>query len=345
MTTYRDSGVDREAGEAWLQELDGELESQRRPEILSSVGGYGAEFKTPAHIREPIWVASTDGVGTKLMLAEEVAKNSETNGDQVYFGIGIDLVAMSVNDIFACRAEPVAFLDYLATGKIQKNRQQIFLKGVMEGCRQARCSLVGGETAEMPGFYAEGRMDVAGFAVGVRDARQKVESIQAGDWVLGLESSGFHSNGYSLIRKILEKNPSLKNEKLEGLSCLEFLLRPTRIYGNEIIPQLSHPQYKAGAHLTGGGVIENLPRVLPRGVAASLNRNAFPLSPWMQKFFEASGLEWREAFSTWNMGMGWAAVVSPGLGAELLKSEWLKLGEIQNLDSPNHEPLVVWNEG
>jgi len=331
MNDYLSSGVDREAAEVWLDEMGQEIKRNFRPEILSAIGGYGAEFVAPAKMKKPIWVATTDGVGTKLMLAELA-------GEKSFFGIGIDLVAMSVNDLLACRAEPLIFLDYLATGKIQKSRQQIFLRGVIEGCKQAGCSLVGGETAEMPGFYSSERMDVAGFSVGVKEVAQSVEPIQAGDEIWGLASSGFHSNGYSLLRKIVADKKLSWEEDLQGVKLLDFLLEPTRIYSKDVIGLFENPQFKALAHLTGGGVVENLPRIFPESLSAEISKATFPKSPWMQKFSEWSGMSEREAFSTWNMGIGMAAIVSPQVGASLAAQKWIKLGVMKPRAS---EPVVL----
>ncbi len=235
---------------------------------------------------------------------------------------------MSVNDLLACRAEPLIFLDYLATGKIQKSRQQIFLRGVIEGCKQAGCSLVGGETAEMPGFYSSERMDVAGFSVGVKEGALAVEPVKEGDEIWGLPSSGFHSNGYSLVRKIIADKKLSWEENLEGVKLLDFLLQPTKIYSQEVLGFFENSQFKAVAHLTGGGIVENLPRVFPESLTAEVSRAAFPKLPWMQKFAEWSGMTEREAFSTWNMGIGLCAIVSPQLSSQMASQNWLKLGRM-----------------
>jgi len=319
MNDYSSSGVDREAAEVWLDEMGSEIKKSFRPEILSAIGGYGAEFVAPSKMKKPVWVATTDGVGTKLMLAELA-------GEESFFGIGIDLVAMSVNDLLACRAEPLIFLDYLATGKIQKHRQQIFLRGVLEGCKQAGCSLVGGETAEMPGFYSSERMDVAGFSVGVKEGAQQVDLILEGDEIWGLASSGFHSNGYSLIRKIVTDQKLSWDQEIAGTKLIDFLLAPTRIYSSEVLPWFENPQFKALAHLTGGGVVENLPRVFPENLSARVSKDAFPKLVWMQKFADWSGMNERETFSTWNMGIGLCAIVNPKLGGNLASKNWIKLG-------------------
>ncbi len=240
---------------------------------------------------------------------------------------------MSSNDILACRAEPIIFLDYLATGKIHKDRQKIFLRGVLEGCRQAGCSLVGGETAEMPGFYAAGRMDVAGFCVGVKDAKALVHPVQAGDEIWGLPSNGFHSNGYSLIRKIISDRRLDLNDREEGEKLLEYMLRPTRIYSKEVVPLFSNPDFKACAHITGGGVVENLPRIFSNEFVARLEKKKFFSSGWMKKFVEWSGMSEREAFSTWNMGIGFCAIVGHSLWSRLEAQGWIRLGQIEQRKS------------
>jgi phosphoribosylformylglycinamidine cyclo-ligase len=338
MTDYKSAGVDRAAGEEWLLEMGAELEAQKSSEVLSRVGGYGAEFRKPADIEDPIWVASTDGVGTKLILAEEVAHQRQT--DDPFFGIGIDLVSMSANDVLACRARPLVFLDYLATGKIHKERQKTFLRGVIEGCRQAQCSLVGGETAEMPGFYPAGRMDVAGFCVGVRDGRQRVDPMQVGDELWALSSSGFHSNGYSLIRKLVSENHLSGEDREDGVRLHDFLLRPTRIYSAEILPLLREPEFKAVAHITGGGVVENLPRVFSEDLQALLDQKAFRTPRWMLRLVELAKMNQQEAYSTWNMGVGMVAVVTPSLGLRLEAQGWMRVGHLQKRKAV--DPQVVW---
>lgn len=333
-TDYRSAGVDRDAGEAWLDELGSEIKRGFRKEVLSPIGGFGAIFESPKNYREPVWVASTDGVGTKLILAEEA-------GDESFFGIGIDCVAMCVNDLLACGAEPVVFLDYLATGKLNKNRNQHFLRGVLKGCELAGCSLVGGETAEMPGFYESHRMDVAGFSIGVMEKSQLSRAkAQVGDRVWGFVSNGFHSNGYSLIRKIFKEHADFLKTKKSREEWLRYLLQPTEIYVKKVLPLLRSPGARMGSHITGGGLVENLPREVADGLVLSLRRSAIPSSEPMKIFLEKCSLTETELYSTFNMGIGFCVIGDPSLEREAMAVGAIYLGDVVAGQGPARVEIV-----
>jgi len=334
MTDYKASGVDRAAAQNWVEDLGAELRSSFREEILSKVGGFGASFVSPKHYQKPVWVATTDGVGTKLLLAEEA-------GDSAFFGIGIDLVAMCVNDLLACRAEPLVFLDYLATDKLRSSRTTPLLRGVVEACRQSKCSLIGGETAEMPGFYPNNRLDVAGFAIGVieREKIWKKEAVGKGDVILGMASSGFHSNGYSLIRKVMQQESWSLDTQVEGQCLGDFLLTPTKLYIQDLYQLLLHPVVKAGVHITGGGLVENLPRVFDsEKCRAKVNSQGWKIPSLMQSFCERAKIQRQEAFSTWNMGVGFCFIVESKEAEQILNERSpaiFRLGEIRARDHSN----------
>jgi len=314
MLDYRDSGVDREGAQTWIESLKAQVESTKRQEVMSSLGGFAAGFQAPANMNDPVWFATTDGVGTKLLLVEQA-------GVEAYFGAGIDLVAMSVNDLLACRAEPLVFLDYLACGKLDAQRDTALLKGVIEGCRQAGCALIGGETAEMPGFYVGKRLDVAGFAVGVAERAKlwQKQSVGEGDVLLGVSSNGFHSNGYSLVRKIMEKQAWDLSTEIEGEPLAQSLLKPTRIYIRELLPILLEGGVNAGVHITGGGLVENLPRVFDEAIfQAEISLGSWAPPEIMTTFAREARVEEREAYSTWNMGVGFVVVAEKSKARELV---------------------------
>lgn len=284
MVTYKDAGVDIDAGNRVVENLR---------QICPDIGGFSGLFP----FGEQYLVASTDGVGTKLALAQQLNQHKT---------IGIDLVAMCVNDILTSGAKPLFFLDYIATGKINTETMHEILTGVIEGCRQAGCPLLGGETAEMPGFYSGEKYDVAGFTVGVVDKKRVVDgsTITEGDQVIALPSSGFHSNGYSLVRKVIaDCNIEITSELASDL------LQPTRIYVDEIHNLLEHFDLKGMAHITGGGITENIPRCLPEGLGVLLNHWEAPrLFQWLQ---QEGGISQEEMYRTFNMGVGFVVVVSP----------------------------------
>jgi phosphoribosylformylglycinamidine cyclo-ligase len=306
--TYRDAGVDIDAGDALVERIKPFAKRTMRPEVLAGIGGFGALVEIGKRFREPVLVAGTDGVGTKLKLAIELARHGT---------VGIDLVAMSVNDILVQGAEPLFFLDYYACGKLDVDVATDVVRGIAAGCEQAGCALIGGETAEMPGMYPEGEYDLAGFAVGVVEKSAIVtgRSIVPGDVVLGLASSGPHSNGYSLVRRILARSrPDLAApyDPRAGETTLgDALMAPTRIYVKPLLALLRDLPVKGMAHITGGGLVENVPRVLPEGVAARLDAAKWPRPPvfdWLQREGNVASEEMHRVF---NCGIGMVVVVAP----------------------------------
>lgn len=319
---YKSSGVDRAEGDRFVSNLEPVIRSTFRKEVESDVGDFGAFFRAPSHLKDPLWVATTDGVGTKLLIAEEL---------KVHRGIGQDVVGMCVNDLLCCRAEPIVFLDYLATGKIEAGAMVELVEGIAAACKESNCSLVGGETAEMPGYYPAGRYDVAGFSIGVLERHQRFDpkKVVPGDLIFGFTSSGFHSNGYSLVRKVVEKQKWKWSQNLEGQILGEALLKPTELYVKRILELFSKTDVKAAAHITGGGLIENLPRgVDEKSVSLLLQKSRIPTPPLMKKFAEAAELDEREAFSTWNMGVGFC-VIAPSSSTEIIqKAGGLQIGTV-----------------
>ena len=310
--TYRDAGVDIDAGEALVQAIKPLARSTARPGADAKLGGFGAFFDPKAAgYRDPLLVSTTDGVGTKLKVA--IAANKHDT-------VGIDLVAMSVNDLVVQGAEPLFFLDYFASGKLELGVAEAVIRGIAEGCRQAGCALVGGETAEMPGMYAPGDYDLAGFAVGAveRDQALTGAGVQAGDTVLGIASSGVHSNGFSLVRRIVA-DTNLGYDApapfAQGQTLGQALLAPTRIYVKPLLQALRAPGYAAGgvkavAHITGGGILENLPRVLPDGLMAEIEAASWPLPPVFQWLRRMGNVADQEMLRTFNCGIGMILVVA-----------------------------------
>ena len=295
--SYRDAGVDIDAGNALVERIKPLAASTRRAEVLTGLGGFGGLFELPQErYKRPVLVSGTDGVGTKLKLAIELGHHDT---------VGIDLVAMCVNDILVTGAEPLFFLDYYATGSLDVDTATAVVSGIAEGCRQAGCALIGGETAEMPGMYSEGDYDLAGFAVGVveRDAMLKPERVAPGDRLLALASSGPHSNGYSLIRKVLSlgNDPS---EALDGMLIGQRLLAPTRIYVEALLGLIQEFDLHALAHITGGGLSENLPRVLPQGTRARIDLDSWELPAVFAWLAERGGIVEQEMLRTFNCGAG-----------------------------------------
>ncbi len=301
MTTYRQAGVDIEAGNEFVRRITPLVRGTFRPEVLTELGGFGGLFRfDPTRYKEPVLVSGTDGVGTKLKIAFLMGKHDT---------VGIDLVAMSVNDIAVSGAEPLFFLDYFATGKLSIDVAESVVRGIAEGCRQAGCALIGGETAEMPAFYADGEYDLAGFAVGVVD-RQKVidgRAIAPGDSVIGVASTGLHSNGFSLARKALFDEGGLTvashHDEL-GCTVGEVLLRPTRIYVKQILALAERFPIKGIAHITGGGITENLPRVFPKGCVARIYRSSWTVPPIFRLIQQTGQVEEDEMYRVFNMGIG-----------------------------------------
>ena len=301
--TYRAAGVDIDAGDALVEAIKPFAKRTMRPEVLAGIGGFGALARIPSNYREPVLVSGTDGVGTKLKLAFQLG---------IHDTVGVDLVAMSVNDILTQGAEPLFFLDYFACGKLDVPVATEVVKGIARGCELAGCALIGGETAEMPGMYAEGEYDLAGFAVGVVEKSGIIDGrdIAAGDAVLGLASSGAHSNGYSLVRRILERAKPDLNADFHGRPFGEVLLEPTRIYVKPVLALMKEMRVKGLAHITGGGIVENLPRVIPETLKAAISRSAWkvpPLFAWLQREGRVADDEMLRVF---NCGIGMALVVA-----------------------------------
>ncbi len=296
--TYRDAGVDIDAGDALVERIKPHAKRTLRPEVLGGLGGFGALVQIPLkNFAEPVLVSGTDGVGTKLRLAIELQRHAT---------VGIDLVAMCVNDVVVSGAEPLLFLDYYATGKLDVATAESVIAGIAEGCVRAGCALVGGETAEMPGMYHGADYDLAGFCVGIVDKPRIIDGslTKAGDVVIGLASSGAHSNGYSLIRRILALEALRLPATLDGVSVADRLMEPTRIYVKNLLALMKEIPVHGLAHITGGGLLDNIPRVVPDGLEVHLDRSAwqFPeLFAWLQS---ASRLDDQEMHRTFNCGIG-----------------------------------------
>ncbi|MCO6504528.1 MAG: phosphoribosylformylglycinamidine cyclo-ligase [Snodgrassella sp.] len=301
--SYRDAGVDINAGESLVEKIKPFAKRTMRPEVLGDLGGFGALVEISQKYRQPVLVSGTDGVGTKLKLAFEWDKHDT---------IGIDLVAMSVNDILVQGAEPLFFLDYFACGKLDVEQAAVVIKGIATGCEQSGCALIGGETAEMPDMYPEGEYDLAGFAVGVVEKEQIINGghIKAGDVVLGLASNGIHSNGYSLVRKIIERaQPDLNAQFTNGKTLKEAILAPTRLYVKPILATLQQFTIKGMAHITGGGISENVPRILPANTVAAIDAHSWPLPKLFQWLQQAGNIDTQEMYRTFNCGIGMVLIV------------------------------------
>ena len=313
---YRQAGVDVEAGRAFVDKIRGLVSSTTRPEVLGGLGGFSGCFELPAGYRQPVLVSGTDGVGTKLKLAHSLDRHDS---------VGIDLVAMCVNDVLTSGAEPLFFLDYLATGHLNPEQLAQVVAGVAEGCRQAGCALLGGETAEMPGFYQAGEYDLAGFCVGIVEKSQLLNGtqVQVGDVAIGLGSSGVHSNGFSLVRKIVsdrgwswDDRPAL----LTGQSLGEALLTPSRIYVQPILQaRQAGLEIHGMAHITGGGLPENLPRCLGQNQSVRVDPSFWPASPLFQWLATEGEVAPAEMFNTFNMGIGYVLLVPPNGAEEALR--------------------------
>ncbi len=304
--TYADAGVDINAGAEAVELMKEHVKKTFRPEVMTDLGGFGGLFAlNTGKYKEPVLVSGTDGVGTKLMIAFLMDKHDT---------VGIDAVAMCANDILVQGAEPLFFLDYLAVGKLIPQRVADVVKGIAEGCRQAGCALIGGETAEMPGFYGEDEYDIAGFVVGVVDRQRIIDGsrIVPGDAVIGLPSSGLHSNGYSLARKVLLEiggfDTGTYSDEL-GRTVGEEMLEPTRIYARQILPLVEKYDIRGMAHITGGGLTENIPRILPEGTKVVLNPKAWPEKPVFNLIQRTGRIETEEMCRTFNMGIGMTIIV------------------------------------
>jgi len=328
--SYRHAGVDIEAGEEAVRLIKADAESTYIPGVLGSIGGFAGMFQLPSGLQDPVLVTSTDGVGTKLLLAQETGRLDT---------VGIDLVAMSVNDVLTVGARPILFLDYVAVGRLLPAEMARIVAGVAEGCRQAGCALVGGEMAEMPGLYSPGEFDLAGFCVGLAERSKLIDgsTVQEGDVVLGLASSGFHSNGYSLVRKVLELNGLQPGDRFQDMTetIADSLLLPTRIYVRNVLRLMEEGvPVRAMAHITGGGVIGNLSRVIPDGLSARLHFTNWKIPPMFRGIQHLGDIGDEEMFATFNMGVGYVLIVperSLSRARQLLAQggeEVIELGEI-----------------
>ena len=305
-STYKDSGVDIDKANDFVERIKPLIKTTARKEVISGIGGFGGLFRFDySKFKSPILVSSTDGVGTKLKIAHLMDKHDT---------IGIDLVAMSVNDVVVQGAEPLFFLDYLATGKIEVEKSVKIVEGVVAGCKQAGCTLIGGETAEMPGFYKDGEYDLAGFCVGVVDSEKLIDgsTISVNDRIIGVASSGLHSNGFSLARKILLDDAKLQvTDRVSGLAKTigEELLEPTRIYVKPILNLLKNFNVKGLVHITGGGFYDNIPRIIPQSCRCIISGNSWEIPPVFQVMKEIGKVDEKEMFRVFNMGIGMMIVV------------------------------------
>ncbi|WP_347483952.1 phosphoribosylformylglycinamidine cyclo-ligase [Vandammella animalimorsus] len=302
--TYKDAGVDIDAGDALVDRIKPLARKTLREGVLGGIGGFGALFEVPKKYQEPVLVSGTDGVGTKLKLAFEW---------NMHDTVGIDLVAMSVNDVLVQGAEPLFFLDYFACGKLDVDTAAAVVGGIAKGCEESGCALIGGETAEMPGMYPEGEYDLAGFAVGVVEKSKILDGkqIAAGDVVLGLASSGVHSNGFSLVRKCIDRAGSQLPATLDGKPFREAVMAPTRLYVRSVLAALAQHPIKGLAHITGGGLLENIPRILPDGLGAQLQAGSWPKSELFAWLQTTAGIDDVEMNRTFNNGIGMVLVVAP----------------------------------
>ena len=339
---YRAAGVDVEAGRAFVNRIKAGVEATHRPEVVGGLGGFGGMIRLPSGIKRPLLVSGTDGVGTKLELAQE---------HQAHHNVGIDLVAMCVNDVITSGAEPLFFLDYMATGALSPDAMATVVEGIADGCRQSSCALLGGETAEMPGFYPPGRYDLAGFCVAVVDEDAVINgaSVKAGDRIVGVSSSGVHSNGFSLVRKVLEASGATADTRFgpDNTLLIDSLLRPTHLYGGLVKDLLGKgASIHAMAHITGGGIPENLPRCLPSGLIATVDAECWPrpeLFQWLQR---AGEIQERDLWHTFNLGIGYCLVLPETDVAGALQhceskgfQAWT-IGSISEADGSEHAPVI-----
>lgn len=335
--SYRDAGVDIDAGNALVERIKPLAARTRRPGLLGGLGGFGSLFEIPSGYREPVLVSGTDGVGTKLRLAMQLNRHDT---------IGIDLVAMCVNDIVVTGAEPLFFLDYYATGHLDVDTAEAVVSGIAEGCVQAGCALAGGETAEMPGMYAGEDYDLAGFCVGAVEKSRLIDGsrVQPGDALLGLASSGPHSNGYSLIRKVLEVSGADLDQPLDGVPLGEALLAPTRIYVRPLLALYAAQEIHALAHITGGGLPENLPRVMPENTRARIDASAWPRPAVFEWLQQQGGISDEEMLRTFNCGIG-MVVVLPEEGVDaaqtLLREQGIESFLIGRIEAGDGRPEVI----
>ncbi|WP_257266553.1 phosphoribosylformylglycinamidine cyclo-ligase [Endozoicomonas sp. ONNA2] len=336
--SYKDAGVDIDAGNTLVERIKQVARATSRPEVMGGLGGFGALCQLPAGYQEPVLVSGTDGVGTKLKLAMELGMHDH---------IGIDLVAMCVNDLLVCGAEPLFFLDYYATGKLNVNVAERVVTGIGKGCELSGCALIGGETAEMPGMYQGEDYDLAGFCVGVVEKSEIIDGskVCAGDLLIGLPSSGPHANGYSLIRKVLEVAGSDLNTTLAGKPLAEHLMAPTRIYVKSLLQLQKELPIHAMAHITGGGLPENLPRVIPGGCCAVINTKSWEIPAIFRFLQEKGNIAAFELYRTFNCGIGMVLCIPASHREQAIKrlaalgEQSVIIGQIESADSDS-EPVV-----
>jgi phosphoribosylformylglycinamidine cyclo-ligase len=338
--SYRDAGVDIDAGDALVEAIKPFAKRTLREGVMGGLGGFGAMFEISKKYKEPVLVSGTDGVGTKLKLAFELNRHDT---------VGIDLVAMSVNDILVQGAEPLFFLDYFACGKLDVAIATDVIKGIAQGCEQAGCALIGGETAEMPSMYPAGEYDLAGFAVGAVEKSKIIDGtkIAPGDVVLGLASSGVHSNGYSLVRKIIEvSKPDLEGD-FHGRKLSDVLMQPTRIYVKPLLALMDAMEVKGMVHITGGGLVENIPRVLQPGLVAELDSKSWTMPPLFQWLQQHGGVADAEMHRVFNCGIGMTVIVSQENAAAAIAQlqaageTVYTIGKIRARNGDEHQTIVV----
>lgn len=340
--SYKTAGVDIEAGDALVERIKPLAKKTLREGVMAGIGGFGALFEVPKRYREPVLVSGTDGVGTKLKLAFEWGMHDT---------VGIDLVAMSVNDVLVQGAEPLFFLDYFACGHLDVDTAATVIAGIAKGCEDSGCALIGGETAEMPGMYPDGEYDLAGFAVGAVEKSKILDgkSIQAGDIVLGLASNGVHSNGFSLVRKCLERAANALPSHLDGQPLKQALMAPTRLYVKPVLQALSQYPIKGLAHITGGGLLENIPRVLPQGTCVEIDGASWPKSELFTWLQNTAAIDDTEMNRTFNNGIGMVVIVDASQAAavqscfEALGETVYPIGRVVSTDSPPHAVLKTAN--
>jgi len=337
--SYRDAGVDIDAGNALVEKIKSSVASTKRPGVLGSLGGFGGLFELPLdRYQHPVLVSGTDGVGTKLKLAIQLGRHNT---------IGIDLVAMCVNDILVLGAEPLFFLDYYATGALDTNTAADVIEGIAEGCRQSGAALIGGETAEMPGMYQSGDYDLAGFCVGIVEKDRAIDGskVRPGDVLIALASSGPHSNGYSLIRKIIEVSDSDLSEDCDGVSLADALLAPTKIYVSALKDIINNVDVHALAHITGGGLLENIPRVLPQNTCAVINTNSWSMPAVFEWLQQNGNVEQTEMYRTFNCGVGMVVVAAeedaPTI-LQMLEDKGTTAWQCGRIDTSSGTPSVMF---
>lgn len=337
--SYKDAGVDIDAGDQLVERIKPLARQTLREGVMAGIGGFGALFEISQRYREPVLVSGTDGVGTKLKLAFEWDMHDH---------IGIDLVGMSVNDILVQGAEPLFFLDYFACGRLDVDTAERVIAGIAKGCSLSGCALIGGETAEMPGMYPAGEYDLAGFAVGVVEKSRILtgKDIKIGDVVIGLASNGVHSNGYSLVRKCIERAADDRPTQLDGQAFKQAIMAPTRLYVKPILSLLAQHSIHGLAHITGGGLTENIPRVLPQGMSVAINPQSWPqteLFQWLQK---VSGITDTEMYRTFNSGIGMVLIVDEKEAASCIKAleaceeKPYTIGKVVPSTSPNTSQVI-----